>query len=101
MARNGKITPPKLSAKEQQMIDQANLRLVCPNCKTTNRIKFYKSYDQFNKLGYVFYCKDCIKNVLYPYYLQRYKDQNIAVHHLLRALNVCYIHDVYLTSAKG
>lgn len=107
--KNTKNVPSKKNnkiSKKNTEIDNINTednenKVFCLHCGTKNQSIFYKSYDVFNKTSLIPYCRNCIKNVLYPYYLKKCNNQeNIALHHLLRSLNVCYIHDIYITSVE-
>ena len=41
------------------------------------------------------YCKDCVKNKIYPEYLRKYKSPNLAIYYRCRKIDVPYIHTAY------
>lgn len=75
--------------------DNSEISCLCLCCGTQTPTSFYMSRDNFNSTGKLFYCKDCIRDKLYPYFVKICPTENIAFHHLLRSLNVPYIQDVY------
>lgn len=96
--------PKTTSAKPKQKDSpEENKRIVCLNCGCKNQAEFYKSHNPFNKfLGYIPYCKDCIRSEMWTYFLRKFNgNEQLALHGLLRSLNLPYIHSVYLASIKN
>ena len=96
--------PKTTSAKPKQKDSpEENKRIVCLNCGCKNQAEFYKSHNPFNKfLTYIPYCKDCIRNDMWSYFLRKFNgNEQLALHGLLRSLNLPYIHSVYLASIKN
>ena len=96
--------PKTTSAKPKQKDSpEENKRVVCLNCGCKNQAEFYKSHNPFNKfLAYIPYCKDCIRSEMWAYFLRKFNgNEQLALHGLLRSLNLPYIHSVYLASVKN
>ena len=96
--------PKTTSAKPKQKDSpEENKRIVCLNCGCKNQAEFYKSHNPFNKhLAYIPYCKDCIRSEMWTYFLRKFNgNEQLALHGLLRSLNLPYIHSVYLASIKN
>lgn len=96
--------PKTTSAKPKQKDSpEENKRIVCLNCGCKNQAEFYKSHNPFNKfLGYIPYCKDCIRSEMWSYFIRKFNgNEQLALHGLLRSLNLPYIHSVYLASIKN
>ena len=96
--------PKTTSAKPKQKDSpEENKRIVCLNCGCKNQAEFYKSHNPFNKfLGYIPYCKDCIRSEMWSYFIRKFNgNEQLALHGLLRSLNLPYIHSVYLASVKN
>lgn len=96
--------PKTTSAKpKQKETPEENKRIVCLHCGCKNQSEFYKSHNPFNKyLSYIPYCKDCIRSEMWPYFLRRFNgNEQLALHGLLRSLNLPYIHSVYTASIKN
>lgn len=89
--------------KKENNSPEENKRIVCLNCGCKNQQMFYRSHNPFNKyLSYVPYCKDCIRTVMWDFFLKKYNNnQQLALHGLLRSLNLPYIHSLYLASIKN
>lgn len=77
-------------------------KITCLCCGKSNQLNFYESANPFNKyFGKIPYCKDCIKGVMWDYYCKKYHDNyQMALHSLLRSLDLPYIHSIYLTAVK-
>lgn len=96
--------PKTTSAKPKQKDSpEENKRIVCLNCGCKNQSEFYKSHNPFNKyMSYIPYCKDCIRSEMWRYFLRKFNNnEQLALHGLLRSLNLPYIHSVYLASVKN
>ena len=96
--------PKTTSAKPKQKDSpEENKRIVCLNCGCKNQSEFYKSHNPFNKyISYIPYCKDCIRSEMWRYFLRKFNNnEQLALHGLLRSLNLPYIHSVYLASIKN
>ena len=96
--------PKTTSAKPKQKDSpEENKRIVCLNCGCKNQSEFYKSHNPFNKyMSYIPYCKDCIRSEMWRYFLRKFNNnEQLALHGLLRSLNLPYIHSVYLASIKN
>lgn len=96
--------PKTTNAKPKQKVSpEENKRIVCLNCGSKNQGEFYKSHNPFNKyLSYIPYCKDCIRSEMWTYFLRKFNgNEQLALHGLLRSLNLPYIHSVYLASIKN
>lgn len=53
-------------------------------------------------MSYIPYCKDCIRSEMWRYFLRKFNNnEQLALHGLLRSLNLPYIHSVYLASIKN
>lgn len=76
---------------------------ICCVCGTENRSDFYVSYNRFNRFtGLLPYCKKCLNNEIWEYFLEMYKgNEQLALHGILRKLDIPYIHSVYLTASKA
>ena len=76
---------------------------VCCVCGTENRSDFYVSYNRFNRnTGLLPYCKKCLNTEMWGYFLDIYKgNEQLALHGILRKLDVPYIHSVYVTASKA
>lgn len=96
----GRPTKAEQAAKQALEKDK---KIVCLNCGCKNQALFYRSQNPFNKFfGYIPYCKDCIKGEMWKFYLKKYdNNEHIALHALLRSLNLPYIHSIYLASLKN
>lgn len=72
-------------------------RPVCLCCGTQKTRGFYKSHYKFNKAyGVLPYCKDCLRGDIWNYYMIKFgHNQQLALHGLLRSLNLPYIHTIY------
>lgn len=94
--------PSKAEIQAREDADRSK-RVVCMNCGCLDQNKFYKSHNPFNKYyEKIPYCKDCIRGEMWAYFLKKYKNnEQLALHALLRALNLPYIHSVYLASIKN
>ena len=80
----------------RQTIKEIEDKLVCISCGSKNQNNFYKTKDKFHKtFGKVPYCKDCVKNKIYPEYLRKYKSPNLAIYYMCRKIDVPYIHTAY------
>ena len=88
--------PPPLKKKAQKPKEESS-KVICCCCGTTNAKQFYLSHGLFNKaVKYIPYCKDCIKKIMWPYFLKKYRNnEQLALHCLLRSLDVPYIHSIY------
>ena len=97
MPKTTSIKPKQKDSPEE------NKRIVCLNCGCKNQAEFYKSHNPFNKfLGYIPYCKDCIRSEMWSYFIRKFNgNEQLALHGLLRSLNLPYIHSVYLASIKN
>ena len=95
-----KVTNAK--SKQKETIEETK-KTICLNCGCKNQAEFYKSHNPFNKyLGYIPYCKECIKNDMWNYFVRKFNNnEQLALHGLLRSLNLPYIHSVYLASIKN
>lgn len=96
------ITSPNKNLKEKPYnsgYPELEITPFCLHCGTKNQTSLYKSYDFFNKTSKLPYCKDCLKNIIYPYFLKESGNrENLAFHNLLRSLNVAYIHEFFLAA---
>ena len=80
----------------RQTIKEIEDKLVSISCGSKNQNNFYKTKDKFHKtFGKVPYCKDCVKNKIYPEYLRKYKSPNLAIYYMCRKIDVPYIHTAY------
>lgn len=72
-------------------------------CGSSDQDNFYISHSPFDKFFEKLpYCKNCIKTTLWDYFLKRYNgNTQLAIHGLMRVLNLPYIHSVYLASVKN
>ena len=78
-------------------------KIHCSCCGSSDQDNFYMSHSPFDKFfGKLPYCKKCIKEVLWTYFIKRYNgNEQLALHGLLRVLNLPYINSVYLASVKN
>ena len=72
-------------------------KIHCSCCGSSDQDNFYMSHSPFDKFfGKLPYCKKCIKEVLWTYFIKRYNgNEQLALHGLLRVLNLPYINSVY------
>ena len=72
------------------------LKLTCICCGAKNQANFYVTQDKMHKtFGKIPYCKDCVKNVIYPNYLKKFKSPNLAIYYMCRKIDVPYNHTAY------
>lgn len=72
------------------------LKLTCICCGAKNQANFYVTQDKMHKtFGKIPYCKDCVKNVIYPNYLKKFKSSNLAIYYMCRKIDVPYNHTAY------
>jgi len=70
-------------------------KIKCVKCGTSNQANFYQSKDRFRQyFGKIPYCKECTKEI-YSYYLQKYKNMNLAIYYMCRKIDVPYINVCY------
>ena len=98
--RRGRPTKAEVEARQEA---ERSKKVVCMNCGCQNQANFYKSHNPFNKYyNKIPYCKDCIKGEMWAYFLKKYgNNEQLALHGLLRSLNMPYIQSVYLASLKN
>ena len=98
--KRGRPTKAEVEAREEA---ERSKKVVCMNCGCQNQGNFYKSHNPFNKYyNKIPYCKDCIKGDMWSFFLKKYgNNEQMALHGLLRALNMPYIQSVYLASLKN
>jgi hypothetical protein len=98
--KRGRPSKEELKAREEADRSQ---KIVCMNCGCKNQANFYKSQNPFNKhYGKIPYCKDCIKGEMWQFFLKKYDNkEQLALHALLRSLNLPYIQSVYDASVKN
>lgn len=91
---------PRLAKPDIKVEETPKITCIC--CGKANQKDFYESANPFQKYyGKIPYCKDCIKGVMWDYYCKKYHNNyQMALHGLLRALDLPYIHSIYLIAAK-
>ena len=94
--------PSKAEIEARQDLERSK-KVVCMSCGCKNQNNFYKSQNPANKyFGKIPYCKDCIRGEMWQSFLKKYNgNDQLALHALLRSLNLPYIHSVYLASLKN
>lgn len=92
---------PKVATPKPKEIKEEP-KLYCLCCGSANQDNFYLSRNPLNKFfGKIPYCKNCIKGVMWKYYVKRYHgNEQMALHGLLRGLNLPYIHSIYQSAIK-
>ena len=102
-----KKTVPKSLTKKPikehiRMVEEKRI-ITCLCCGSKNQRNFYMSHNNFNKFfAFIPYCKTCIKTTMWDFYMKKYNSKEcLALHALLRALNLPYIHGLYLASVKN
>lgn len=98
--KRGRPSKAEVEAKAEA---ERNKKVICLNCGCKNQTYFYKSQNTFNKyFGVIPYCKNCVKGEMWQFFLKKYNsNEQLALHALLRSLNLPYIHSVYLASIKN
>lgn len=98
-----RTSKPAISRTKENAPLEEKKKVICLNCGCKDQGEFYQSHNPFNKyLSYIPYCKKCIKGPMWDYFLKRYKNnEQLALHGLVRSLNLPYIHSIYLASVKN
>ena len=102
-AKRGRPPKPKeipvtTTVEEDNSLQIDGNKPMCLCCGTQKKISFYRSYNRFNKVyGVVPYCKECLRGEIWKYYMTKHsKNEQLALHSLLRSINIPYLHNVYL-----
>lgn len=104
---SSKVKPLKKISSEEllknpKQDNKPTEKLSCMCCGKKTQDNFYMSHNIFDKYYKVIpYCKTCIRGIMWDYYLKKHNgDEQLALHGLLRSLNLPYIHSLYISSIK-